>query len=61
MGQGFRRGAGALDAGGIPRPRRDRRPSMDGDRRSQQYLGAVGDSPVLGRTRLSGTSPNVRK
>ena len=61
MGQGFRRGPRALDAGGIPRASRARRPSVDGDRRPQQYRGAVGDSPVLGRTRLSGTSPNVRK
>ena len=42
MGRGFRRGAGALDAGRIPRARRDRRPSMDRDRRPQQYQRSVG-------------------
>ena len=41
MGRGIRRGAGALDPGGVSRARRERRPSVDRDRRPQQHQHSV--------------------
>ena len=45
MGRGIRRGAGSLDPGRVSRARRERRPSVDRDRRPQQHQHSVAADP----------------